>query len=221
VTDEAWLAATWPFVRDNLPAPPGRVLEVGCGALGGFVPRMRELGYEAIGVDPEAPEGPEYRQMGFEHYRFPEPFDAVVACTSLHHVADLDVALDRMESALTANGTVVVVEWAHERFDEASARWCFDRATKDGDGWLQHHRAHWRESGQRWEQYFREWTNVEGLHPGSDILRGLQARFDTVIASEGPYFFVELDGVSFEDEQSAIDAGTIQANGLRYVGTVR
>jgi len=56
--DERWLAAAWPFVSDQLPPAPAGVLEVGCGPLGGFVPALLGGGYEAVGVDPEAPEGP-------------------------------------------------------------------------------------------------------------------------------------------------------------------
>src|SRR5690349_6839502 len=62
-SDERWLAAVWPFVRDRLPAPPGGVVEIGCGPLGGFVPRLRSAGYDATGADPEAPAGPWYRQV--------------------------------------------------------------------------------------------------------------------------------------------------------------
>jgi 2-polyprenyl-3-methyl-5-hydroxy-6-metoxy-1,4-benzoquinol methylase len=40
----------------GLPAPPARVLEIGCGPLGGFVPMLRASGYDATGVDPRAPE---------------------------------------------------------------------------------------------------------------------------------------------------------------------
>jgi hypothetical protein len=67
-SDERWLAANWPFVRGSLPAAPARVAEVGCGPLGGFVPMLEAAGYQAIGVDPEAPPGPSYRQVEFERY---------------------------------------------------------------------------------------------------------------------------------------------------------
>jgi SAM-dependent methyltransferase len=218
VTDEAGLAATWPFVRDHLPAPPARILEVGCGPLGGYIPNLCELGYEAVGVDPEAPAGPAYRQVRFEDHEVGQPLDAIVAATSLHHVADLDAVLDRIEALLKSGGTVVVVEWAHERFDDATASWCFDRLSADGDSWLHHHRQHWRESGQSWDRYFQEWVGAAGLHAGGDILRALRARFDTAAVSEGPYLFADLPGITKADEQAALAAGLIQPNGLFYVG---
>ena len=111
---ERWLAAVWPFVRGQLPPAPARVLEVGCGKLGGFVPALLDGGYQAVGVDPEAPEGPDYRRVEVERYDPLWPVECVVASTSLHHVADLDEVLDRLAALLVPGGVLVVVEWAWE-----------------------------------------------------------------------------------------------------------
>jgi 2-polyprenyl-3-methyl-5-hydroxy-6-metoxy-1,4-benzoquinol methylase len=106
-----WLAAGWRFVRDQLPAAPATVLEIGCGPLGGFVPACIDAGYDAIGVDPSAPEGSPYRRTTFEELDEPRRFDAIVASASLHHVDDLDDVLDRAKAMLVPGGTIVVVEW--------------------------------------------------------------------------------------------------------------
>ena len=218
----AWLASAWPFVREHLPPAPARVLEIGCGPLGGFVPAMRADGYEAVGIDPSAPDGPAYRQAEFETHEVGAPFNAIVASLSLHHVSDLNNALDRIGSTLGPGGALVVVEWAHERFDEPTARWCFDRlgpaGVEGGDDWLHGHRDRWHQSGQPWAEYFAGWQRQEAMHPGRDIVAGLQARFDTRAMSDGPYFFADLDGVTAEQEQAAIDSQQIQATGIRYVG---
>jgi hypothetical protein len=50
--DRRWLAATWPFVSQHLPTPPHRVLDIGCGPLGGHVPPLLAAGYRAEGIDP-------------------------------------------------------------------------------------------------------------------------------------------------------------------------
>jgi SAM-dependent methyltransferase len=109
-----------------------------------------------------------------------------VASTSLHHVADLDEVLDRLEALLVPGGVLVVVEWAWER---------------------------WAASGRPWENYCRTWAEHEGLHPGEEILRGLDARFDRQLYVEGPYFFADLADTSQAEEQAAIDAGQIRAGG--------
>jgi SAM-dependent methyltransferase len=215
---ERWLSAVWPFVRGWLPPAPARVVEIGCGPLGGFVPRLEQAGYQATGIDPEAPPGPSYRQTEFEHVDLPGQVDAIVACTSLHHVADLGEVLDLMHAALVPGGEAVVVEWARERFDEATARWCFARLPEPGDdpNWLHGQQAEWRESGLPWDAWLRSWADEEGLHAGGDIVNGLDARFDREALRFGPYFFPELAGTSEADEQAAIDAGLIKANRIHY-----
>jgi hypothetical protein len=85
---EPWLATLWPLIRARLPPPPARAVDIGCGPLGGFVPMLRAEGYDAIGIDPQAPEQPHYRRIEFERAELPPQVDAVVASTSLHHVAD-------------------------------------------------------------------------------------------------------------------------------------
>jgi SAM-dependent methyltransferase len=219
--DERWLAAVWPFVRSWLPAAPATVTEIGCGPLGGFVTMLRSAGYDAVGVDPHAPEGPWYHRVEFERYEPPGAAHAVVACTSLHHVADIGEALAGVETALAGGGRLVVVEWARERFDAATAQWCFDRLPVDEDGWLRRRHDEWRASGLPWGDYCRDWSREEGLHAGEDIVHELDARFDRQLLAYGPYFFADLSGVSEADEQVAINAGEVQANRIEYVARRR
>ena len=223
--DERWLSYGWSFVRAALPAPPAEVIEIGCGTSGGFVPALLRDGYVATGIDPNAPAGPAYRQAEFESYAPPRPADAVVASTSLHHVADLDLVADRLAAALRPGGTAVVIEWASESFDEATARWCFARlpgpAPGDEPGWLWKRRDAWLASGKPWPEFHAAWQAEEGLHAGAGVLRRLDERFSRLSCSYGPYFFSDLAGTTEADEQAAIDAGQIRAAGIRYTGTAR
>jgi SAM-dependent methyltransferase len=213
---ERWLAAIWPVVRDSLPPAPAKVVELGCGPLGGFVPRMRASGYDAIGVDPEAPAGDAYRQFEFEHA---EPFrdlGAIVASTSLHHVTDPADVIDRVAASLAPSGRVVVVEWDWKRFDERTAAWCFARLG-DEPGWLQRRRD--EAAGRSWSDALREWAEREGIHTADELLRLLDERFRREHLAHGPYFFADLAETSAEDELAAIEAGEIQATRIDYAGT--
>jgi SAM-dependent methyltransferase len=225
VRHEDWLKSGWSFVRAALPAPPAYVLEIGCGPAGGFVPALLADGYAATGIDPNAPEGAAYLQAEFESYDPPRPPAAVVASTSLHHVADLDVVLDRVAAALKPDGRVVVIEWAIESFDEPTARWCFGRLPAPGPddehNWLRHRQDEWLASGQPWPEYIAGWRAAEGLHRGQAILRGLDARFSRRSCDYGPYFFPDLDQVTEAGEQAAIDTGQIRATRIRYAGILR
>src|SRR6266511_3918268 len=61
---ERWLTATWPVVRACMPAASARVVEVGCGPLGWFVPMLRANRYDAVGIDPRAPDDAHYQRIG-------------------------------------------------------------------------------------------------------------------------------------------------------------
>jgi SAM-dependent methyltransferase len=229
------------FVLDLLPPPPNRVVEVGCGPDGGFVPALRDRGDDALGIDPVAPEGPAYRRVGVEDVADPGPVGAVVACVSLHHVADLDRVLDRVAGWLAPGGTLVVLEWAWERFDGRAAEWCFDRLPTGAAGhdhqvdrddqvdhddrapgpWLQRHRDGWRRSGRPWEEYLRSWAEADGLHTGSAIRAALDARFAGDHLADVPYFFPDLPGTSCAQEQAALDAGRLPASAFLYRGHPR
>src|SRR6266704_3121302 len=153
--DEVWLAASRHLIIEWLPPAPGRVLELGCGEFGGHVPALLDAGYNAIGIDPEAPEGKAYQQIPFEEYEGPGA-DAVIASLSLHHVADLDETLDQVSGLLAPGGTLIIVEWASENFDQATAEWAFARLPEEvpaDNGWLHRKKIGWRESGLPWEDY--------------------------------------------------------------------
>ena len=183
---------------------------------------LRSDGYQAVGVDPEAPDTADYRRAEFERV---EPFtdiDAVVASTSLHHVADPGPVIDRIARALAPGGLLVVIEWGWETFDEPTAEWCFQRLGPDEQaGWLHRRRDEWLASGQSWSAYVREWARKERLHRAETLLRLIDERFDREHLAGGPYFFPDLAGTSEEDERAAIEAGAIRATRVDYAGRLR
>jgi SAM-dependent methyltransferase len=218
-TPEHWLDALWPVVQRHLPVPPAQVVEIGCGPLGGFVPKLRDSGYAAIGIDPEAPAEASYLRLEFERAELPERIDAVVACASLHHVADPVVAIDRIAETLAQGGALIVIEWDWTEFDAPTARWCFERLDADhADHWLHRLRDEWVDSEKAWDTYLREWAEREGVHAGHELLRLFDQRFDRVLLARSPYFFPNLVGTSEADERDAIDAGAIRATRIDYVG---
>lgn len=218
---ERWLGTLWSSVRSYLPEPPGVIVEIGCGRLGGFVPRLLATGYEAVGIDPVAPEGESYRRVEVEHSELPTPLQGVIACTSLHHVAEPRAVLEKVADALASGGVMVVVEWDWEGFDAATARWCFERLASEPESWLHRRRDEWRASGRGWEDYFRSWAEGHGLHGARGILLDLDQRFEQLHCERGPFFFAELEDMTEATELEAIAAGEIRAARLDYVGRRR
>src|SRR5581483_1187611 len=106
------------FVLHHLPQPPARVLEVGCGDRGGVVATLVDAGYDAIGVDPRAPDGPRFRQSDFREVD--GTFDAVVAGRVIHHLDPLGEAVDRLAALAPL---LIVDEFAWDLIDPELEAW--------------------------------------------------------------------------------------------------
>jgi SAM-dependent methyltransferase len=195
------------FVTGQVPAAPARVLEVGCG--GGELARsLAARGYAVVAIDPEAPAGDIFQAVELEQFTDPGPFDAVVASRSLHHIADLGRALDKIAGLLAPEGRLVVHEHAWERLDEPTARWYLQkRAAAHADTPHSHEAcmARWRDDHR-------------GLHGYGALREELDRRFDERFFAWTPYLYGELGEAVEQEERALIETGAIQACGFYYVG---
>lgn len=183
----------------ELPRPPARVLEVGCGR-GELALALAADGYDVVAVDPEAPEGPIFRRTTFEALGDEGVFDGAFASLVLHHVEDLDAALDKLRSLLRPGAPLVVREFAWELVDEPTARWDYARHGRRGG------LAEWR-------------AEHEGLHTSEDLRAALDARFRRRSFAWGPYLSEhEPSEGDAEEERGLIESGEIRAVGFVYVG---
>jgi SAM-dependent methyltransferase len=181
------------FMVTELPPPPSRVLEVGCGA-GELATELVQAGYDVLAIDPEAPPGPIFRRSAIEDLDEPGPFAAVVASRSLHHVADLAVALDKVMDVLSSEGRVVIDDFGWERLDESAA----GRVGIPFDEWQEEH---------------------EHLHTAEAMLVQLDARLVRRAFSWEPFLFREGRRVMDEShERAQIADGRLPALGFQYVG---
>ena len=203
------------FVREQVPAPPARVLDVGCGQ-GELTTSLAVAGYDVLGIDPLAPPGDYFRRLKLEDVDETERFDAVVAGFSLHHVSDLETGLDKIARLLEPGGVLVVDEFGWDRLDETTLDWLYGQQralAAAGHG----------EPPASQEELRREWDAEHlGLHGFAALRAGLDARFDEREFEWTPHLHRKLAGVATEVlEQALIDAGAIQALGFRYAGVVR
>jgi ubiquinone/menaquinone biosynthesis C-methylase UbiE len=224
-----WQRRVEGFVLDQIGDPPTRVLEVGCGK-GDLAYALDRAGYSVTAIDPRAPEGTIFRRVGIEEFSEPGPFDNVVAILSLHHVEDISGALDKIVSLLRAGGTLVVVEFAWDRIDAATAEWALarlpDASASVKRSWLERcccGRAH--EGGNEVrhlhaEAHVARWADEEGLHSSGRMLEQIGRRFAQRSFSWRPYLYPDLDNTSEADELVAIEAGEINATSFCYVGAV-
>lgn len=238
----AWQRRVEEFILAEIGGDPSRVLEVGCGE-GELARALARAGHSVTAIDPQAPqreadrisENPVFRRAEIEDLSDPGPFDHVVAVLSLHHVGDLGKALDKMAGLLRAGGALVVVEFAWERLEGATAEWALGRlpaASPSGHtSWIERccrGRARGGEEGSRdhgnhadhGEARFAGWAE-EGFHDSRTMRGELGRRFVERRFEWVPYLYPDLADDVFEaDEGAAIEAGTINATGFRYVGTV-
>ena len=227
-----WQRRVEEFVLGRVGDPPARVLEVGCGE-GWLARALARAGHSVTAIDPRAPEGPIFRRVGIEGFSDPERFDHVVAILSLHHVGDLGRALDKVVDSLRHGGTLVVVEFAWDRIDEATAEWALGRLpatppSGEHSSWLERccrGRACGGEGGGHDHEnhtgpHFAGWAE-QGLHDSGRMRAELESRFVEDRFEWVPYLYPDLDEATSEaDERAAIAAGAINATGFRYVGVL-
>ena len=192
------------------------MLEVGCGH-GELTTALSVAGYDVVGIDPVAPPGDLFRPLTLEELEEEgEPFDAVVAGFVLHHVRDLDTALDKVVRMLRRDGLLLLDEFAWDRMDAATLKWLHaqQRAlAAAGQG----------EAPTSLDDLRSEWgAEHVGLHGYEAMRRALDARFEERTFGWMPYLHRTLGGTATEVlEQALVEAGTIRALGFRYAGTPR
>jgi len=183
----------------ELPPPPARVLEVGCGN-GELARALAADGYDVLAIDPNAPSGAIFRRTTLEALVSDERFDGAVVSLALHHVADLDVALDRLKSLLSPGAPLVVREFGWDLVDEPTARWDSERLGRASG------LAEWR-------------AEHEQLHGFEAMRAALDARFRRRSFERGPYLSEHKPAEGHaREERRLIEAGEIRAVGFVYVG---
>jgi len=198
------------FALSQLPDPPRRVLEVGCGREGGVAPELAAAGYDVLAIDPHAPAGPLYRRVTLEELEDPGPFDAAVAGRVLHHVNPLGPALDKLAELAPL---LVIDEFAWNHMDEATIDWYES----------QHRLLLATGRHPHGPPSIAEWRERHaGLHPYETLRAEIAERYEERHFEWRPYFYRWLEGPATEAlEQGLIDARAIRPIGFRWSGVRR
>ena len=202
---------TLSYLKRVLPAPPARVLDVGCGS-GALLRALGAEGYAVLGIDTDAESIARAEALGgraveadflsFED----EPFDVVYFGSSLHHIFPLSAALARTQELLARGGLLVAEEFDIESVDASTARWSYDldsvlhAAGVLGTDEHAHHEGHHEPSnpadtrGHAERHDALERWRIEHLHdppltPGEDMVAGIAATFQVRLVEQGPYLY--------------------------------
>jgi SAM-dependent methyltransferase len=205
------------FVAAHLPPVTARVLDVGCGE-GALTRALIDLGYEAHGIDPRAPDGPAFDRVALEELRVERQYDVAVAVVSLHHVADLALAVERLAEALAPGGVLLVDEFDRERLDAPTTAWWWRQrqalAAVGAGPELEHATAD--------EHHAAVVDGLAEIFTWETVRGALAKRFDERSIERVEYLYrYETHPALQPLERAMIDRGAISPTGVRYVGRVR
>jgi SAM-dependent methyltransferase len=183
----------WDFILRWLPARPARVLDVGCGD-GTLTRRLVGEGYDATGLDPEAPREEGYLRDTLEEFRSQATFDAAVAVRSLHHLHDPVRALDNLQGLLRPGGRLIAFEFAVEHVDDAARQWLRGRGLPPPVGE----------------------SSVDEVIPLSELRVDLDRRFRLLASEPATYLAREADREDLvREEEVATRSGVLRLAGMR------
>jgi SAM-dependent methyltransferase len=180
------------FFEHWLPGAPARVLEVGCGD-GSLTRHLISAGFEATGIDPDAPDGEPFQRITVEEFRPPQPFDAAIAVRSLHHVVDPARAVASLHALIRPGGRLVLFEFAVEHLDEAARQWLGENGLGDEVD-----------------------SDYTGVVPLSELERALTVGFRPLAREPATYLARFRNRQDLEDrEWTAVQDGTLRPIGMK------
>ncbi len=209
-----------------------RVVDVGCGE-GHLAVALSQAGAEVVGVEPSQEAASMARDQGVDvrpvdFLEFDEgPFDVVLFTRSLHHIPEVEKAVQRSADLLAPGGLLLLEEFDVEAVDEATLRWFYDTmyllrraglADEGPEQRIEDLPAAWQE----------EHHHHHPLHPAKVYLDALSGAYSQVEVSRGPYFFWKycrhlrpdaeaIGRALFEVEQGLLREKRIVANGVRVI----
>ena len=118
------------FIKALLPGTSLRILEVGCGS-GRLAARLQADGHTIIALDTSDEAVQQARQRSVDARRAEWPdfsdaaFNVVLFTRSLHHIHELDAAVERAAELLVPGGLIVLEEFDLEASTEAEIEWVY------------------------------------------------------------------------------------------------
>lgn len=204
--------ATIGFVTSQVKAPAD-LLEIGCGE-GHLLLSLAERGYAVVGLeaDLEIVARAQAKGVPVVLATWPDfssaPADAIIFTRSLHHIEQLDPAVEAAAAALKPGGSLLVEEFAFDAPDEATIEWFVETCRSEaglvlidyGKDEVMKGLLSSRDPVAAWKA-----SHDHDLHTIKAMTETVARHFGTGDVFEVPYLYRYLASVLPDDEEEAVD----------------
>ncbi|MGI9263783.1 MAG: class I SAM-dependent methyltransferase [Gammaproteobacteria bacterium] len=204
-------AATSEFVTSQVKAPAD-ILEIGCGE-GHLLLPLAERGYTVVGVEADLEIVARAQANGipvvlatWPDYS-PTPADAIIFTRSLHHIEQLEPAVEAAAAALKPGGSLLVEEFAFDAPDQRTIEWFVEICRSEaglvlvdyGKDEVMKGLLSSRDPVEAWKA-----SHDHDLHTIKAMTETVARHFETGDVFEVPYLYRYLASV-LPDEEEAVD----------------
>jgi ubiquinone/menaquinone biosynthesis C-methylase UbiE len=206
------------LLERHLPAPPARILEVGCGA-GDLACALQQRGYDVVALDKSEENVARARTKGVEAatVSWPDfvdlPFDAILFTRSLHHIQPVSLALRRAHELLNDGGTLLVEDFAYHEASTRTILWFKSMVdVLDAAGALNHDDnrfasriAHAADAQEAWQ-----FDHVD-IAPAAEMHNAIQSLFTLRAGAQTPHLYRYVSQVAKPDVADAVVAAVLKS----------
>lgn len=224
---------TLDFVLQNI-APAGlRILEVGCGS-GEFGLELKKSGAIVTALDTDEKAIELAKEKGLDARKeniisFNDGlFDAVIFTRSLHHIHELEEALEQTRTLLKPGGKILIEDFDFENVDYKTVKWYCDILFLLSEAGLTEDKIPYIDNPlQEWD---KDHHYDPPLNAGAKMLKEVEKVFKNIEKYRLPYLFRSIGGSIKKEtagynlvkklrqiEKGLINDNLILPNGLRIV----
>jgi len=207
------------FIADHCKLNSASILDVGCGN-GQLSLELTNRGADvsAIEINPELAKKARLKGKGiavfnldFLKFKTCEKYDVIIFSRSLHHIYQLETAVEKASSLMGKNGLLILEEFDFTHVNEPTLKWYYEFMDEKPNDVV-----------STWEQ---EHVCTPPLNTGLQMYLALRRKFKIVHFERCPYLFRSLSSSNIHPEQilaietELINKGEILPVGMRVVAS--
>jgi 2-polyprenyl-3-methyl-5-hydroxy-6-metoxy-1,4-benzoquinol methylase len=215
------------LITPYLPAPPARILEVGCGA-GELAGALQQRGYDVLALDSSVENVDHARARGVNATvaHWPDfvdlPFEVILFTRSLHHIQPVTGALRRAHELLHVGGVLLIEDFAFHHADARTISW-FKNVVDvlDAAGVLNHEDGRFASRIAQADNALEAWhlDDVVDVAQAVELHAAIQGLFSIRTIRQLPHLYRYIAQVATEPARDATVSAVLKSERLAH--TVR